>query len=139
MHQLLGNQLLGTLSGHTGPVTSVAFSPDGATPASASDDRSIRLWDVQTRLLLGTLSGHTDVVTSVAFSPDGATLASAGGDRNIRLWDFDPASLKMRACKMANRNFSEKEWRKFFGDQPYRKTCPDLPEPQKATKAEPAS
>jgi len=81
-------QILRYLRGHTGSVTSVAFSLDGKTLASASDDRTIILWNVATRQPLGTLpTEHTDTIWNVAFSPDGKTLASAGWDKNIILWD----------------------------------------------------
>ncbi|MDE0324129.1 MAG: hypothetical protein OXN27_09430, partial [Candidatus Poribacteria bacterium] len=66
-----------TLVGHTGRVTDLAFSPDGATLASGSGDRTIRLWDVATGTLRQILIGHTDRVTDLAFSPDGAILASS--------------------------------------------------------------
>ena len=68
-------------------VNSVSFSPDGQTLASASDDETIRLWDVSTGELFRTLTGHTVRVSSVSFSPDGQTLASGSRDRTIRLWD----------------------------------------------------
>ncbi len=64
-------------TGHSGPVHSVAFSPDGKTLASGSEDHTVNLWEVSTGKLLRTLEGHSDVVNSVAFSPDGKTLASA--------------------------------------------------------------
>ncbi|KAH8803728.1 putative WD-repeat protein [Hyaloscypha sp. PMI_1271] len=88
---------LQTLEGHTGSVSSVAFSPDGKQIVSGSsdlwfNDRTIRLWDAATGAALQTLEGHTGSVSSVAFSPDGKQIVSGSGDllsndRTIRLWD----------------------------------------------------
>jgi WD40 repeat protein len=61
--------------GHTRQINSVAFSPDGKTLASGSEDHSIKLWNVSIGKEKATLKGHAQFVTSVAFSPDGKTLA----------------------------------------------------------------
>ena len=73
----------GTLTGHTGGVNSVAYSPDGHTLASGSWG-VIRLWDTATGIRKHTLAGHTSDVSSVAYSPDGGTLASGSWDFTIR-------------------------------------------------------
>src|SRR5258708_3044168 len=82
-----GFTLQHTLRGHTGLIAQIAWSPNGSLLASASGDRTIRLWDIQSAQPLSTLRGHADRVYSVAWSPDGHLLASASNDQTIRLWD----------------------------------------------------
>lgn len=73
-------------------VTAVTFSPDGQQLASASEDRTIRVWDVRGQHLK-TLVGHLHWVWSVAFSPDGQMLASGGSDQTVRFGTYKPVDL----------------------------------------------
>jgi WD40 repeat protein len=82
-----GEKLL-NLDGHTAPVESVAFSPDGRYALSGSRDLSVRLWDTETGTLLAGFIGHTDTVWKVAFSPDGLTGYSTSLDGSLRVWDL---------------------------------------------------
>lgn len=74
--------------GHTAPIVSVAIAPDGASIASASWDRTVRIWPLAggpPRIL----EGHTQNVNSVAFMPDNHALVSAGYDATVRIWPLD--------------------------------------------------
>ncbi|MEM7124822.1 MAG: BTAD domain-containing putative transcriptional regulator [Chloroflexota bacterium] len=79
-------ETLATLEGHTSVIQQVVFSPDGKLLASASEDWTIRLWDVERSKLLYTIRGHTQIVTDVAFHPYGAVLASSSDDGTVKLW-----------------------------------------------------
>jgi WD40 repeat protein len=79
---------LRTLTGHSGAVMAVAFSPDGKRVASGgSADRLIKLWDVASGQETLSLQAHDDIVTSLAFSPDGRRLASASWDKKVKVWE----------------------------------------------------
>ena len=75
-----------TLIGHTNHIHSIACAPDGEIIASASGDKTVKLWRVSDGTLLHTLEGHTDSVESVAFTRDGQTLVSGSLDGTVRLW-----------------------------------------------------
>jgi serine/threonine protein kinase len=88
------SEFLKTLSGHRDRVNSVAFSPDGKTIVSGSNDETIKLWDAASGKLKQTLNGHSNMVETAAFSPDGQTIASGSRDNTIKLWDAANGLLK---------------------------------------------
>jgi WD40 repeat protein len=64
----------------------ITFSPDGKRLASAGEDQTIRIWDIETGMELLALKGHMARVSSLAFSRDGRLLVSGGKDSGLRLW-----------------------------------------------------
>ena len=80
---------LGVLRGHCRRVNSASFSPDGQKIVSASEDCSVRIWDVVKGECVFRLRrfGHSSRVTSASFSLDGLKVVSGSGDQTVRIWD----------------------------------------------------
>lgn len=84
-------RLLHKLEGHSHPVTSVVFSPDGTTIATAGTN--IKLWNVRSGQLINTIDKHTDYINVLAYSPDGSKIASASNDRTAKVWEVPNGKL----------------------------------------------
>jgi len=82
-----------TVKAHTKDINGIACAPNDKLVATASQDKSIKLWQVPSLQQVGTLSGHKRGVWACAFSPTEQVLASASGDNTVRIWD-----LATQAC-----------------------------------------
>ena len=84
-----GEVALPPFRAHDAPIVSVAFSSDGKQLATASWDRTVRIWDVSTGRQLRALGGHRNVITWVSFSDDGRRIATASWDKTAKVWDAE--------------------------------------------------
>jgi WD40 repeat protein len=82
-------KLVATLKGHTNGVRCLAWTPDGKTLISGSNDYSIRTWNTSNWKQIAVFDGHTSLVYNIAISPNGRILASASYDNTARLWNLD--------------------------------------------------
>jgi WD40 repeat protein len=83
--QIADGKLLHNITAHNNSIKSVVFSPDGKTIATVSDDKTLKLWQIDGSLI-NTFKGHKSDLNDVSFSPNSQIIATAGGDKKIKLW-----------------------------------------------------
>lgn len=83
------------MTGHQQPVNHISFSPDGQYLASASFDKSVKLWDGKTGKFISTLRGHVGAVYQVCWSSDSRQLLSGSKDATLKCWDIQTRKLKI--------------------------------------------
>ena len=83
-----GGPLIQDLRGHTEAVWAVALTPDGRRAVSASEDETLKVWDLASGTCVHTLEGHTDSVRAVVLTPDGRHAVSASNDHTLKVWDL---------------------------------------------------
>jgi WD40 repeat protein len=114
---------------HPNAVRSIAFHATGDHMVTGVNDGSVRVWDVATQEEVARM-WHEDYVNAATFSPDGRWIASGSFDKTVRVWQLLPEDLIDAVCARLPRNLTRAEWRRYLGEEPYRATCPNLPEAQ---------
>ena len=90
-----GGALLGILKSHSGAVVSLAISPDGRELLSASENWTLRLWDLETSRVTRVFEGHLGIVRDLAFAAGGRVIVSVSDDRTLRVWDVEARSSRV--------------------------------------------
>eukprot|EP00026_Physarum_polycephalum_P008053 Phypoly_transcript_08130.p1 GENE.Phypoly_transcript_08130~~Phypoly_transcript_08130.p1 ORF type:complete len:471 (+),score=19.98 Phypoly_transcript_08130:59-1471(+) len=83
------------MTGHQQPINLISFSPDGRLVASASFDKSLKIWDGVTGKFKASLRGHVGAVYQVCWSSDSRMLVSGSKDSTVKLWDLATNKLKV--------------------------------------------
>ncbi|HEV2474537.1 MAG TPA: WD40 repeat domain-containing protein [Chthonomonadales bacterium] len=88
---------LSVLQGYSAPVTSVSWSPDGSLLASASRDKTAKVWQASNGQLVTTYSRHTAAILSIAWGqgPGGPLLASGGEDKTVQVWNTSAVRYRL--------------------------------------------
>jgi WD40 repeat protein len=107
-------QRVSTLTGHSGGVLDLEFSPDGSRLATASYDGTVWMWDPRSGEPIEVLRGHDGAVSSVAFSPDGSRLASVDTKGVVRVWALDLDELVRIAEHELTRDLTDAECRQYM-------------------------
>lgn len=81
-------KLIRTLEGHSEAIFMIAITTDNTKIVSGSDDKTIKVWDIDTGELLQTLEGHSARVMSLAVTPDNTKIVSGSADNTIKVWQI---------------------------------------------------
>ncbi|MEL7530483.1 MAG: CHAT domain-containing protein [Bacteroidota bacterium] len=103
------------LSRHKGEITGLAFHPNSSQLASASRDKTIRLWNLaQTSSLPIVMTDQPDWIMSLAFSPDGESIVAGCRNGEIKRWPTQPERMENALCGIQARKLSANEWKRYI-------------------------
>ena len=111
----------------------LAYDPSGTWLVSGS----LTLYDAETGEEIGQIDPRGEntlakqdtlrMMSTPSFSASGVRMSAYAHGNEIFFWQLDTGAWLEASCKIANRNMTQTEWMTYLGEQPYRKTCPDLP------------
>ena len=93
IHDLATRAVYRVFEGHEGRINDATFSPDNTILATASEDETIILWDIDSGNILHRLEGHTGAVNDIEFTPDGTQLLSGSDDNTAILWNVSTGAM----------------------------------------------
>lgn len=126
MFRLFGNQGATRLVGHSSPIEDLIFSTDSRFLASASRDKTVRLWNRENLTAQPIkLQDHPDWVFTVAFSPDNSQILAGTKEQVVRAWPTNIEVMADKICGKIDRNLSQDEWETYVAktEIDYEKTC----------------
>jgi WD40 repeat protein/class 3 adenylate cyclase len=109
-------------------VASLAVLPDQSAFVTTSASGDLKLWDSESLQQFGsTFPGTLGVWSTAAVTPDGKNLVVVYADGSGFVWPLALSAWMDHACAVAHRNLTQEEWSRFVANQPYQRTCPNLP------------
>ncbi|MEO1050101.1 MAG: High-affnity carbon uptake protein Hat/HatR [Bacteroidota bacterium] len=125
----LSNQQPLSFIGHKSQIDDIKFSNDDQFLATASKDKSVRLWNLdKPNEQPITLRDHPDWVWTIAFSPDNQQILAGTQERIIRAWPTQIETMSDKICGKISENFSQDQWDVYVAeDLDYQVTCENLP------------
>lgn len=120
--------LVAILDSQTADISNVMWDPvDGSRIVTVNQYGTARVWRAEDGTELTRLGGHSGPVRDAVWNGAGTHIVTASDNGTARVQPVDIKDFLHWACVRAGRNMTEAEWRLYMEDEPYRKTCPDLP------------
>jgi WD40 repeat protein len=125
-----GEELMRLSYAEATPIRCAAWNKSGKRFVTAGDDRAARIWDAATGTQIQAFEGYRSEIRQLAWNSKDTHLATVN-DRQIIIQSTDINELLQAACKKVAKNMYGIDWERFFPGEGYRRTCPDLPPPEK--------